>query len=96
MITVIYPMAWLLSQLPDYVPAERLQELLTRLDTQKRAYARDVKINDLERRIRMARLRPSATQEAQIASATAKLERLRAEAAADAQGDTWGIKGDTL
>lgn len=78
MITVTNPERWLREQLPDYVPADALKELLERYADQKQRYARAVKIRELERRIRTAeRFTQTPDRDAQIGRWKTKLATLK-------------------
>ncbi|HNP72818.1 MAG TPA: hypothetical protein PLO33_15030 [Kouleothrix sp.] len=77
MITETYPLKWLLEQLPDYIPPAALAELLTRFEAQKQRYSHNVKVNDLERRIRYAKGRPWPADTEQLARLEAKLAKLK-------------------
>ncbi|MBK8200237.1 MAG: hypothetical protein IPK75_17970 [Acidobacteria bacterium] len=84
MITETYPLKWLLEQLPNYIAPEALAELLRRFEVQKQRYSHNVKINDLERRLRYEESpvgrKPNAER---IASLQAKLQKRKHKQASD-------------
>jgi hypothetical protein len=82
MIDTLNPLRWLIAELPAYVAPERLSELMTRLDEQKRQYTRKTKIHELERRIATtARFPPTPANTRRLARWRATVARLKEEAA---------------
>lgn len=78
-IEVDNPLKWLLGQLPAYVPAEQLAELLERFKAHKVVYYRLVKIRELERKIKYRRsLNLSGASRVRLQTLEAQLARLKA------------------
>ena len=78
-VRVLNALTWLLGELPAYVLEDRLPELLARYEAQKRAYARQSRIAQLERIIKLYKRRNDPNDAAYLAQRRAKLAALKEE-----------------
>lgn len=82
-IELYHPLKWLLDELPHYVPAEALDDLLARFAVQKRRYARALKINEARRRQKRVRSLSGGKAALQLQLYEARERKLLADQAAD-------------
>jgi hypothetical protein len=73
------PLKWLLKELPDYIAPASLADLMERYEANKKAYARQIKINQAERMIKIYERRDVPYEAASIARWREKLARLQEE-----------------
>jgi len=72
------PLKWLLYELPAYIEPAPLAALMERYHLHKRAYERQIKINQAERIIRVFERRDDPREAARLARWKAKLGKLKA------------------